>query len=129
MRNPVQNWIDPTEKRTTLITTRGNYLLAYLSHPDRAPTPAAPSGSAIDSASTSVPPEKLRYGSSFGFMFTRSGLPAIAPPWTTLTAYNLKQGTIKWQVNMGEVPELAAKGFKNTGSHFPKVGPVVTVAA
>jgi quinoprotein glucose dehydrogenase len=24
------------------------------------------------------------------------------------------------------VPELAAKGFKNTGSHFPKVGPVVT---
>jgi outer membrane protein assembly factor BamB len=28
--------------------------------------------------------------------------------------------------SLGEVPELAAKGFKNTGSHFPKVGPVVT---
>ena len=27
---------------------------------------------------------------------------------------------------LGEVPELAAKGFKDTGSHFPKTGPVVT---
>jgi quinoprotein glucose dehydrogenase len=73
-----------------------------------------------------LPPEKLHYRSSFGFMFTSSGLPAIAPPWTTLTAYDLNQGTIVWQVPLGEVPELAAKGFKNTGSHFPKVGPVVT---
>jgi quinoprotein glucose dehydrogenase len=59
-------------------------------------------------------------------MFTRSGLPAIAPPWTTLTAYDLNQGTIQWQVPLGEVPELAAKKFRNTGSYFPKVGPVVT---
>src|SRR6266567_8659614 len=81
-------WIHPTEMRTTLITSRGNYLLAYLSHPERAPAPAAQSASAIESASTSMPPEKLRYRSSFGFMFSRSGLPAIAPPWTTHTAYN-----------------------------------------
>jgi quinoprotein glucose dehydrogenase len=27
---------------------------------------------------------------------------------------------------LGEVPELAAKGIRNTGSHYPKVGPVVT---
>ena len=26
----------------------------------------------------------------------------------------------------GEVPELTAKGIHNTGSHFPKVAPVVT---
>ena len=59
-------------------------------------------------------------------MFTSSGLPAIAPPWTTLTAYDLNRGTIEWQVPLGEVPELAAKGIHNTGSHFPKVAPVVT---
>jgi len=79
-----------------------------------------------ETTSASLPPEKLRYRSSFGFMFTSSGLPAIAPPWTTLTAYDLNRGTIDWQVPLGEVPELAAKGINNTGSHFPKAGPVVT---
>ena len=62
----------------------------------------------------------------FGFMIASDGLSPIAPPWTSLTAYDLNQGVIKWKIPLGEVPELAAKGFKNTGSHFPKVGPVVT---
>jgi glucose dehydrogenase len=66
------------------------------------------------------------YKSGFGFMFASSGLAAIAPPWTSLTAYDLNQGTIKWKIPLGEVPELAAQGFEDTGSHFPKVGPVVT---
>ncbi len=104
-------------------------LVAYLSHPERSPMSAVAGKSPSPSAETtapSLPPEKLRYRSSFGFMFTSSGLPAIAPPWTTLTAYDLNKGTIEWHVPLGEVPELAAKGFKNTGSHFPKVGPVVT---
>jgi quinoprotein glucose dehydrogenase len=43
-----------------------------------------------------------------------------------LTAYDLNTGDIRWQIPLGEVPELAAKGYKNTGSHFPKVNPVVT---
>jgi quinoprotein glucose dehydrogenase len=43
-----------------------------------------------------------------------------------LTAYDLNSGTIKWQIPLGEVPELAANGATATGSHFPKVGPVVT---
>jgi quinoprotein glucose dehydrogenase len=103
-------------------------LLAFLAHPERASGRLAESGSARPAgvAWANVPPEQLRYRSSFGFMFTSSGLAAIAPPWTTLTAYDLNQGTIAWQVPLGEVPELAAKGIKDTGSHFPKVGPVVT---
>jgi quinoprotein glucose dehydrogenase len=80
--------------------------------PANPPEPADPSG--------------LRYRSAFGFMITSSGLPAIAPPWSTLTAYDLNQGTIKWQIPLGDVEDLAAKGVTNTGSHFPKVGPVVT---
>jgi quinoprotein glucose dehydrogenase len=103
-------------------------LLAYLSSPAAAHPEGTPAdnGAASKPATASLPPEQLRYRSSFGFMFTSSGLPAIAPPWTTLTAYDLNRGTIKWQVPLGEVPELAEKGVKNTGSHFPKVGPVVT---
>ena len=59
-------------------------------------------------------------------MIASNGLSPIAPPWTSLTAYNLNQGTIKWKIPLGVVPELAAKGIDNTGAHFPKVGPVVT---
>jgi quinoprotein glucose dehydrogenase len=66
------------------------------------------------------------YYSGFGFMIAGSGLSPIAPPWTSLTAYDLNEGTIKWKIPLGEVPELAAKGIKNTGTHYPKVGPVVT---
>jgi quinoprotein glucose dehydrogenase len=67
-----------------------------------------------------------RYESGFGFMIASDGLSAIAPPWTSMTMYDLNEGTIKWKVPLGEVPELAAKGIHNTGTHYPKVGPVLT---
>jgi quinoprotein glucose dehydrogenase len=69
---------------------------------------------------------EVRYGSGFGFMIASDGLSPITPPWTSLTAYDLNEGTIKWKIPLGEVPELAANGVKNTGTHYPKVGPVVT---
>ncbi|MBL8211591.1 MAG: pyrroloquinoline quinone-dependent dehydrogenase [Bryobacterales bacterium] len=67
-----------------------------------------------------------RYYSGFGFMLASDGLSPIAPPWTSLTAYDMNDGTIKWKIPLGEVPALAKKGIKNTGTHYPKVGPVVT---
>ncbi len=94
-------------------------LVDFLFHPTAAPATAAPPQAPTD-------PAKAHYKSGFGFMFTSSGLPAISPPWTSLTAYDLNKGTIKWKIPLGEVPELAAKGFTHTGSHFPKVAPVVT---
>jgi quinoprotein glucose dehydrogenase len=101
-------------------------LLAYLKHPDRAPESPAPATTQGQGSVASVDPASAHYRSGFGFMFAKSGLPVIAPPWTTLTAYDLNTGDIRWQIPLGEVPELAAKGYKNTGSHFPKVNPVVT---
>jgi len=62
----------------------------------------------------------------FGFMIAGNGLSAITPPWTSLTAYDLNDGTIVWSIPLGEVPDLAAKGIHNTGTQYPKVGPVIT---
>jgi quinoprotein glucose dehydrogenase len=44
------------------------------------------------------------------------GYPAIKPPWGTLSAIDLNQGRIVWQVPLGEFPELAARGVRNTGT-------------
>ena len=53
------------------------------------------------------------------------GYPAIAPPWGTLNAINLNTGEYVWKINLGEYPELAAKGTTNTGSENYG-GPIVT---
>ena len=57
-----------------------------------------------------------------------NGLSAIGPPWGQITAYDLNEGTIKWQAPVGTVPALAAKGIKNTGNNqrLHRNGPAVT---
>ena len=104
-------------------------LIAFLLNPARARTlpsrtsvpPAA--GTETQAATVSG---AARYLSGFGFLFTSTGVSAITPPWSSLTAYDLNKGTIKWKIPLGEVPELAAKGIRGTGFPFPKTGPVVT---
>jgi quinoprotein glucose dehydrogenase len=53
------------------------------------------------------------------------GYPPITPPWGTLNAIDLNAGAIRWTVPLGEYPELAARGLKNTGSDNYG-GPLVT---
>jgi quinoprotein glucose dehydrogenase len=55
------------------------------------------------------------------------GYPANVPPWGTLNAIDLKTGKFLWKISLGEYPELAAKGMKNTGSEMYG-GPIVTAA-
>ena len=72
--------------------------------------------------------DRARFVSGFGLVRASNGLSLISPPWTTLTAYNLNNGTIAWQKPFGDVAALAKKGIHNTGSAFQKVGPVVTAS-
>jgi quinoprotein glucose dehydrogenase len=67
-----------------------------------------------------------RLVSGFNFMLAKNGMSPIAAPWTSMTAYDMNEGTILWKIALGDVPELAAKGIHDTGTHYPKVGPVVT---
>ncbi len=73
-----------------------------------------------------APEGTTRYVSGFNLVTGSNGLSPIRPPWTSLTAYDLNDGTIKWRMALGDVPELAAKGITGTGTHYPKANPVVT---
>ncbi len=53
------------------------------------------------------------------------GYPAVVPPWGTLNAINLNTGEYAWRIPLGEYPELAAAGRKDTGSENYG-GPIVT---
>jgi quinoprotein glucose dehydrogenase len=69
-----------------------------------------------------VPP--TRYVSEWGVLAN-----ATKPPYSTLTAYDLNQGVIKWQVPIGDDPAtVAAGGPRNTGSTMLRNGIMPTKA-
>ena len=50
------------------------------------------------------------------------------PPYTTLTAYDLNKGAIKWQIGLGDDLRLAAQGIKGTGSAATTKGGIIPTA-
>jgi quinoprotein glucose dehydrogenase len=73
-------------------------------------------------------PNWLKYrNDGYDIFLDPDGYPAITPPWGTLNAIDLNAGTIRWKIPLGEFPDLAAKGLKNTGSDNYG-GPVVTAS-
>ena len=76
-------------------------------------------------ASEPAPPQmKYRFTGYHKFL-DPEGYPAVVPPWGTLNAINLSTGEYTWKIPLGEYPELATRGMKNTGTENYG-GPVVT---
>ena len=74
--------------------------------------------------------EPTRYDMKYRFtgykrFLDPEGYPAVAPPWGTLNAIDLNTGEYAWKVPLGEYPQLAAQGMKNTGTENYG-GPIVT---
>ncbi len=84
------------------------------------------SGESKELQSSEPPPPGMTYRfTGYHKFLDPEGFPAVAPPWGTLNAINLNTGEYAWKIPLGEYPELAAKGQKNTGTENYG-GPIVT---
>jgi quinoprotein glucose dehydrogenase len=84
----------------------------------------APSGESSSERAVGAPEMPYRFTGYQKFL-DPDGYPAVAPPWGTLSAIDLNTGDYAWQIPLGEYPELAEKGMKNTGTENYG-GPIVT---
>jgi quinoprotein glucose dehydrogenase len=104
-------------------------LMAFLAHSESAPVGSAPSTAAVQALARlrSEPdyPEDVqgppsRYKTGYG-----NESYVITPPWSTITAYDLNTGKIKWQAPYGDLPQ-AGPSDKSRGNAYPKSGFVIT---
>ncbi len=78
-----------------------------------------------ESTPFSLPQEIEFTHTGYNWFVDQFGYPAIKPPWGTLTAIDLNRAEIRWQVPLGELPELTERGIPPTGTQNYG-GPVVT---
>jgi quinoprotein glucose dehydrogenase len=120
----------PAFSETTLKPDDVAALAAYLKDPAAGEAVSAtPAPVQKTSGPTGLPPAgQTRFYGPFGKVFrAEGGLPAFSPPWSSIVAYDLNDGSIKWRRPIGTTPGLAEKGIKDTGSSdAPRNGPVVT---
>jgi quinoprotein glucose dehydrogenase len=103
-------------------------LLAFLARPESAPPGSAASSAAMAvammrmeppyPAEVTAPPS--RYKTGYG-----NEPYVITPPWSTITAYDLNTGKIKWQAPYGDLPQ-AGPSEQQRGNVYPKSGFVIT---
>jgi quinoprotein glucose dehydrogenase len=109
-----------------------DWLAAWIANPDAGGPGRGGQGGGGGMERLPPPPGQVHYfGTYENRMLGSNGLPAISPPWTSLVAFDLNAGTIKWRVPLGVAPGLAAKGIRDTGAvkltlAANRNGPVVT---
>jgi quinoprotein glucose dehydrogenase len=96
-----------------------NELVAYLLGEDLTPSTRIPGhGTGHDQRSPFT-------HTGYNRFFDQDGYPSIKPPWGILSAVDLNEGEILWQVPLGEFQELSEEGIPKTGTENYG-GPVAT---
>ena len=102
-------------------------LLTFLTKPEAAPAGTAASAQQAQFRLRTEPdypgdvtPPPSRYKTGYG-----NESYVISPPWSTITAYDLNTGKIKWQAPYGDLPQ-AGPSDKMRGNAYPKSGFVIT---
>lgn len=58
------------------------------------------------------------------------GVPCVKPPWGTLSAVDMQQGVIKWQIPLGDTPMIHLNlGMPGLGGPIATAGGVIFIAA
>ena len=114
------NWgmasVDPESKRLYVIARHITTMIKLI--PDERPEAME----AMPNSGGDVTP----YRSPVDFMLQSNGMVAVAPPYSTITAYDMQTGNKLWQVPNGEIMTLAEKGITGTGAQTPRGAPVAT---
>ena len=128
VRAAVRGAMSPMPAFPDLSSSDVDDLIAYLTRPEEAHVPPDVLArlKAPPVVSPRMAPPGTRYWTAYGYMNSSDGLPSISPPWSSLTAYDLNKGTIKWRIPFGGVTRLEKKGITDTGSYWPRGGVVVT---
>jgi quinoprotein glucose dehydrogenase len=127
-RNVITKGRDTMPPFPTLPAQSMNELMAFLKQPDLAPVGSAPSAATVALARSQTEPPypddvegpPSRYKTGYG-----NEIYVVNPPWSTITAYDLNTGKIKWQTPYGDVPQ-AGPSDKLRGNAYPKSGFVIT---
>ncbi len=99
-------------------------LITFLNKPELAPPGSALPGNMLTERlepdyPADLKPRPARYKTGYG----QEGY-VITPPWSTITAFDLSSGKIKWQTPYGDTPE-AGPSKELRGNVFPKSGFVI----
>jgi quinoprotein glucose dehydrogenase len=100
-----------------------NAVITFLSDPSAAPAASQPN--------IQAPVAELPYPADIepvpNRLYAGGGLAptVISPPWSTLTAYDLNSGAIKWQVPYGDAPQ-AGPSDQERGNLFQRSGIALT---
>ena len=94
---------------------------------------AAMAGSGKFEKSEFARQEGTPYGMRREVLLSPLGIPCTAPPWGTLSAVDMKAGTIRWQVPLGttkgKAPLALNWGMPNLGGPIVTAGGLVFIAA